>query len=239
MEIKILHLYYDIMNLYGEYGNIKILEKHLQDQGFKVIVDRKTIGEPKDFNEYDFVYMGCGTEKNQEVILQDIKAEKDNIKQIIEQGKVILLTGNSYEILGESINGKQALGIFNFETDILDDRITTDIICKSKLLKNKVVGFINTMSKVKNNKNPLFEIEWKLGNIGNKEEEGIAYKNLIGTHLIGPILVRNPEMLQLIIEKICKQKEKNYEYKNIEYINEQKGYELVLKELENRMNRGI
>ena len=47
MEVKILHLYSDIMNLYGEYGNIKILEKHLKDQGFEVIIDRKTIGEEK------------------------------------------------------------------------------------------------------------------------------------------------------------------------------------------------
>ena len=104
------------------------------------------------------------------------------------------------------------------------------------MLENKIVGFVNTMSKVKNNENPLFKIEWKAENTIKDEEEGIVYKNLIGTHLIGPILVRNPELLKTIIEKICKLKDKNYTYKDIEYIDEQKGYELVLKELESRKN---
>jgi len=234
MQIKLLHLYYDIMNLYGEYGNIKILEKHLKDQGFEVIVDKKTIGDIKNLEQYDFVYIGCGTEKNQKAILEDIKTEKEELKKIIEDGKVVLLTGNSFEILGKSIDGKQALEILDFETEILKDRITTDIICKTDMLESKVVGFVNTMSKVKNNENPLFKIEWKAENIIKDEEEGIVYKNLIGTHLIGPILVRNPELLKTIIEKICMQKDEKFKYKEINYQDEQKGYKLVLKELDDR-----
>jgi len=234
MQIKLLHLYYDIMNLYGEYGNIKILEKHLKDQGFEVIVDKKTIGDIKNLEQYDFVYIGCGTEKNQKAIIEDIKTEKEELKKIIEDGKVVLLTGNSFEILGKSIDGKQALEILDFETEILKDRITTDIICKTDMLESKVVGFVNTMSKVKNNENPLFKIEWKAENIIKDEEEGIVYKNLIGTHLIGPILVRNPEMLKVIIEKICMQKDEKFKYKEINYQDEQKGYKLVLKELDDR-----
>ena len=81
MQIKLLHLYYDIMNLYGEYGNIKILEKHLKDQGFEVIVDKKTIGDTKNLEKYDFVYIGCGTERNQKAILEDIKTEKEALKK--------------------------------------------------------------------------------------------------------------------------------------------------------------
>lgn len=87
MEIKLLHLYSDIMNLYGEYGNIKILEKHLKDQGFDVILDKKSIGDDKHFNEYDFIYMGCGTEKNQKVILQDILKQKEEFINAIENRK--------------------------------------------------------------------------------------------------------------------------------------------------------
>lgn len=234
MEIKILHLYYDIMNLYGEYGNIKILEQHLKDQGFEVTVDKKTIGEIKDFREYDFIYMGCGTERNQQVILQDILKEKAELQSVMESGKVILLTGNSYEILGKSIDGKPALEFFGFETEHKEKRETPDVICTSDILKNKVVGFINTMSMIKNNDKPLFKIEWNSeSNIVN-EPEGIVYKNLMGTHLIGPLLIRNPEILRMIIEKICKQKDENFQYKEIEYEDEQKGYELVLKELQGR-----
>lgn len=233
MEIKLLHLYHDIMNLYGEYGNIKILEKHLQDQGFSVTVDKKSIGEDKNFKQYDFIYMGSGTEKNLEVILEDIQKEKEEFKEVIEDGKVILLTGNSYEILGKSIDEKPALGIIDFETQRLKDRVTSDIICKSEILKNKVVGFINKADYIQNNKHPLFQIDWSASHM-DEEYEGILYKNVFGTHIIGPILVRNPELLKNIIERICMQKDENYTYKEEEYLDEQKGYELVLSELENR-----
>ena len=58
MKAKLLHLYYDLLNLYGEYGNVLIMKKHLEDQGFEVELDKKTVGDAIDFSEYDFVYMG-------------------------------------------------------------------------------------------------------------------------------------------------------------------------------------
>ena len=69
--MKLLHLYYDLMNLYGEYGNVVVLKKHLEDQGFDVSVDKKTINEEINFEEYDFVYCGSGTEKNELFVLDD------------------------------------------------------------------------------------------------------------------------------------------------------------------------
>lgn len=234
MEIKILHLYYDIMNLYGEYGNIRILENHLKDQGLEVSVDKKSIGDKKNINEYDFIYMGCGTERNQETILKDMLIDKEELKKFIETGKTVLFTGNSFEILGKSIDGKPALEILDFETEHTEKRETPDVICTSDKLKNKVVGFINTMSIIKNNNQPFFKIEWNSESNKVDEKEGIVYKNLIGTHLIGPLLIRNPEILKMIIEKICKLKDENFKYSEIEYEDEQKGYELVLKELQGR-----
>ncbi len=232
MEVKLLHLYGDIMNLYGEYANVKILEQHLIDQGIDVTVDKKSIGEDKNFEEYDFVYMGSGTEKNQQVILQDILKDKEQFIKAIENGTTMLLTGNSFEILGEKIDDKKSIGLLNFTTEHVKNRITTDIICNSEKFENKVVGFVNTMSKINENDTPLFNIEWNNSNL--QGTEGVIYKNIIGTHLIGPLLIRNPEILRYIIKKICERKDEKFEYKNIEYKDETLGYELVLKELENR-----
>ncbi len=231
MDIKILHLYPDIMNLYGEYGNIKVLEKHLNDQGFKVLVDKKTIGEEKHFEDYDFIYMGCGTEKNQKVILEDLLKDKEEFIKEIDSEKLILLTGNSFEILGQVIDQEKALGILNFKTEHIDKRITTDAICVSKKFKEKVVGFINTSSVIIDNNNPLFKYDY---NTENLETDGVLYKNVIGTHLIGPLLIRNPEVLEYIVKNICSKKDENFEYKNIEYQEESEGYKLVLSELEKR-----
>ena len=233
MEVKILHLYHDIMNLYGEYGNIKIIEKHLKDQGINVTIDRKSIGEEKNFELYDFIYMGCGTEKNQKAILKDLLNEKEQFINTIEKNTVMLFTGNSFEILGNLIDDDKALGLLNFETKHREKRITTDVICTSQIFENKVVGFINTMSNVLNNENALFKFEYSTANL---VEDGISYKNVIGTHLIGPLLIRNPEILKYLIEKICTKKDENFKIKEIEYTEEKEGYELVLSELENRKN---
>ena len=45
MKIKLLHLYYDILNIYGENGNMRALVKALEYQGLKVNVDFKTIDD--------------------------------------------------------------------------------------------------------------------------------------------------------------------------------------------------
>ena len=70
--MRILHLYPELMNLYGEYGNVLVLKKHLEDQGLEVTIDRKDVEESIDFDRYDMIYMGSGTEKNQLIALKDL-----------------------------------------------------------------------------------------------------------------------------------------------------------------------
>ena len=234
MEIKLLHLYYDIMNLYGEYGNLKILERHLIDQGINVTLEKKTIGEDIDFSNYDFIYIGSGTEKNQMLILEDMKKHASEFKAYINNNGFALLTGNSYEIVGQSINDIAALGLLNFKTKILDKRITTDVIYTTSLIHSKVVGFINNMSNIENNEVPLFNVDFGVGENSSSKQEGIRLNNLYGTHVIGPLLVRNPEFLKFIITELCTSKDKNFKYKDLEYPDEYESYKLVLSELEAR-----
>lgn len=225
---KILHLYYDIMNLYGEYGNVKILKRHIEDQNEEVQLDEKTIGDNFKINDYDFIYIGAGTEKNQKVVLEDLKKHKEEIKKYIEEDRLFLATGNSYEMFGKKIDEEEALGIFDFEVSRMKDRITSDVIYRSKYFNKKVVGFVNKTSNIVHNINPLFEVEFGIGQNENKDYEGVKYKNFYGTYISGPIMVRNPDVLKTFMKLLCK------EYKDIEYENENKGYELVLMELSKR-----
>ncbi|MBQ9267513.1 MAG: hypothetical protein IJ217_04465 [Clostridia bacterium] len=234
MQIKILHLYYDIMNLYGEYGNVKILETAIKEQGFQVIVEKKSLGDELSINDYDFIYLGCGTERNQSVVLEDLKRYQPDLKKYIEESKVMLATGNSYEMFGKSIEGKEALGIFDFEVSRTKDRVTSDVIYKSKYLEKEVVGFVNKMSNIVHNLNPLFEVEFGIGENEKNNQEGVKYKSFYGTYVSGPILVRNPEFLRHLVKEICCTKDTAFQMKEIYHENEEKGYELVLKELKGR-----
>lgn len=132
---------------------------------------------------------------------------------------------------------KKLFGIFDFEVKREKDRKTSDIIYKSKILNNKIVGFINKSTKIYHNMNPFFEVEFGIGENENNDYEGIKYKNLYGTHISGPILVRNPELLKHIVVTICKVKNSNFKYKEIDYKNEEEGYKLVLSELEARKEK--
>ena len=217
MELNILHLYYDILNLYGEYGNVLIMKKHLEDQGFNVNLDKKTIGDEIDFKKYNFIYIGCGTEKNLDCALDDFKRYVKEINGVIEEKKVILATGNSFEMFGKSIDKKEGLCIFDYETVRLPDRVTSDVIYKSKFFENKVVGFVNKMTEMYHNMSPLFEVEFGVGENKRNDYEGVKHLNFYGTHVSGPILARNPEFLKVLVTSVCKQVNKKFEYKEIEY----------------------
>ncbi|MDD4624004.1 MAG: hypothetical protein PHX40_01370 [Bacilli bacterium] len=179
MNIVIAHLYYDILNLYGESGNIDVLEYHLKDNNIKYTIKKLTLEDKLNFDEYDLVYMGSGTENNQKYALNHLKQYKEDIKKNIDNNKLFLITGNSIELFG-----KDALNIFEFTSEKQDKRTVLEINTKIDQFDSNILGFINQQTKL------------------NKDTEFIINKNFIGTHLLGPILARNPEVLKYLFNKL-------------------------------------
>lgn len=234
MQVKLLHLYYDIMNLYGDYGNIVVLKKFLEDQGAKVVVDQKTIGDEIHLKDYNFIFIGAGTERSLDRVMKDFSKYKDEVQDYINDRRVFLATGNSFEMFGKNIDNENALQIFDFEVKREKDRTTSDVIYSSKYLKKDVVGFVNKQTKIYHNMNPLFNVKFGIGENENNDYEGVKYKNFYGTHLSGPIFARNPYFTMTVVIEILKDVNSNFKLKKINYRNEYEGYELVLRELEKR-----
>ena len=253
MKANILHLYYDILNLYGEYGNVNIIKKHIEDQGIEVNVEKKTIGDEIDFSKYSFIYMGCGTENNLDYVLKDIKKYTNQINSVIKNGTVFLATGNSFEMFGRKIDSQCGLGIFDFETSRLEDRITSDIIYEKIIYTDEnnnqqknidnfdmhnettanldcyeVVGFVNKMTEVYHNSAPLFTVKCGIGDNKQNDFEGIKYYNFYGTHVIGPILAKNYLLLRELVINICKNIDSSFIYKEVEYKYEKESYNMLL-----------
>lgn len=232
--MKILHLYYDLMNLYGEYGNVVVLKRHLEDQELKVTLDKKSIGDEVDFSEYDFVYCGSGTERNQDVALSDLKMRKNSFKEAINKGTVIFFTGNSMELLGGSIDDKEALDIVSIKTKRTDKRYTGDVIVKNE--NHEIVGFINKCSIIEENKDiKWFDYIFKDSNLPNDEYEGYKVNDIYGTHIIGPILVKNPSLMKEIVTKLATKENPNFIYKDIAYPYEEDSYNVTLNALKERI----
>ena len=233
--MKILHLYYDLMNLYGEYGNVVVLKKHLEDQGFDVSVDKKTINEEINFEEYDFVYCGSGTEKNELFVLDDLIKRKDNFISSLNKGMICLFTGNSMELLGKSIDDKKALDIVSLKTTLTKNRYTGDVIVKNENL-GEVVGFINKCSIIEEDENiKLFDYLFKDLNLKDSDYEGYKVNNLYGTHIIGPILVKNPSFMKHIVTSIGQKENPNFVYQEKSYPYEEDSYNVTLKALKERI----
>lgn len=204
-SVKILHLYYDLLNLYGESGNIIALRDALLDQGIKPIIDKKSLGDTIDFMQYDIVYLGEGSEYNQDLAREDILKYKDELNSYIESNKILIATGNSYELFGDKINDKDALGIFHFKsfyksiTTDVGDRLVNEEILDTDLIGSPIVGFVNRNSVNDIKDGYLFKVRKGYGNDVKDKYEGVHYKNFYGTYLLGPLLIRNPYLLDYIL----------------------------------------
>lgn len=195
----VAHLYSDLLNLYGNDGNIKILLKKLKEIGVSVDLVSLSVGDKFDFSKYDLVYIGSGTEKNQEIALNDLMKYKDDIIKFIDDGKVFLTTGNAVDLFGNGFsdrNDVECLELFDFSS-LLVDRIKKDAIYDCPFLDKPILGFENHNYIIDNKKcDNLFD------------NEGVRMNNFLGTYVEGPILVRNPYFLKYIIGLLVKDDKK-------------------------------
>ena len=220
-EIKLLHLYYDLTNMFGENGNIVALIKSLEDQKIKVIVDFKTINDYIDINIYDFIYIGTSNNEDYELVKKDLAKYHDDLVKYIYNKKFILATGNAINLFGE-------LNILNYKSKNIDFRIVGDQIYETKLFKRKIIGFQNRDKVIYDiNENNLFTVINGTGYEPNINIEGIIKNNFYGTYLLGPLLVRNPYILDYLVKKLLKSK--NIKYKKVKKSINYDAYEEFLK----------
>lgn len=238
MKIKILHAYKDVMNLYGEYANITLLKSHLRDQGVEVIVDEiNTIKDVNSLSDYDFIYIGAGTEQRQKLALTDLMTRKDELIAHINSGAIVLFTGNACELLGKSIRDAsgteyEALGVGDFTTVETDTKRTlADCYGRMNGIDEAIVGFINRASITNNNIATTFDMNLLAGDSLSIQKEGFCYKNTYGTHLIGPLLVKNPSLLDFFVKKIVQRQDADFALKDIEYPHEINAYKFTSENL--------
>lgn len=194
--MKIAYIYYDFLNLYGESGNIKIIENVLKKNRIKHEILYLSLNDKLDFNSYDFVYIASGTENNQKIALEHLKKYKDDIKRYIDSNKFMLVTGNSVDMFGTTITldkTYEGLGIFEYNIK-QEKRRMEEVYIDGVITKHKILGFINNNSYIDRIDYPLFK------------DEGIKYNNFYATYILGPILVRNPEFLMYLLNKVTGKK---------------------------------
>ena len=207
--MRIIHLFADLCNLYGDYGNVCALKRMLENKGQNVDVEYQSIDDEIDVSGADFVFIGSATERNQKVALNYLQSYKENIKTALDNGTVILATGNSFEIFGQSVTDcdgmkHEGLSFFPYETVEGKERIVTDSLCDTSLCGGDIIGFVNKASLTTGATSPLFDVKQGSGNSKDDNKEGVHYGSFYGTHLIGPVLIRNPQLCEYFADILIK-----------------------------------
>ena len=212
-ELKILYLYPDMLELYGDYGNIQVLKYRLESRGYSCVIDRYSLEDiAPDFTKYDLVFAGGGADIEQNILSNDLIKYKENIKQAIDEGVFFLLICGAYQLFGKyykDVEGNiiNGLEIFPYYTEAIEDRkkrCIGNIVIDVNLNGNssKVIGFENHGGQTFDISSPFGKVLVGNGNKFNDEFEGFFQKNIIATYLHGPLLAKNPELADYII-KYC------------------------------------
>lgn len=241
MELNILHLYPTLMGLYGEYANLSVLKRVLEQMGVNVRVTEAQPEDTPDFATADLIYMGAGTERSQKAALTALLPYRKALAEAAESAhQMLFFTGNAMEALGTSVtdaDGKcwEGLGLAEFTTVEARERTPVDVIALPTLWEEPVVGFMNKCSVTHGVTSPLFSsLALGFGNDRERGEEGYVSGNLLATHLTGPVLVKNPAFLEQMVQRLfaCKGWECPQNILTLPY--QRESYEVTLRELRAR-----
>ena len=208
MEIKIVHLYPDLLNLFGDKGNIAALEKRCVWRGIDASVTEIKGENLPDLDETDILYLGGGSDSEQEIVIKKLEKIKDKIKAFAENGGSILATCGGFQMLGD-------LGIIDVKHKSAPKRASGNVVIECEIEGEKllVAGFENhAYSTDIGDLTPLGNVLEGFGNNG-MGFEGAVYKNVVATNLHGPILPKNPALCDSIIKKALGKKYENADLK--------------------------
>lgn len=201
MDLNICHLYPDLLNVYGDVGNILILKNRAESRNITVNVYNVSLNEKFDKDLYDIVLFGGGQDYEQSIVSEDLKInKKEALTSYIEEGKVLIAICGGYQLLGKyyrAPNGEklEGLGILDIYTEGGDKRFIGNTIIYNKEFDETYVGFENHSGRTYiNNLKPLGKCIEGYGNNGEDGYEGCIYKNAYCTYFHGSLLSKNPEL---------------------------------------------
>ena len=216
MELKICHMYPDVLNLYGDRGNIRCITRRLQWRGIGAEVTWLPIGSSAPLSRFDLVFIGGGQDFEQQVLLEDLHRGKDReIRAAIEDGVPFLTICGGYQMLGsyyETYDGKRCdfIGALDLYTVGSKTRMIGNykFQCGPESGGSLVVGFENHSGKTRLGSavKPLGKVLAGFGNNGEDGTEGVRWRNVFGTYSHGPLLPKNAALCDEILRTALERK---------------------------------
>ncbi|MBE3588005.1 MAG: glutamine amidotransferase [Thermoanaerobacteraceae bacterium] len=200
-------MYPDLLNLYGDRGNVLAFVRRCQWRGIAVEVHRINLGDAIDFREMDFLFLGGGSDREQNLMAADLEKRREQLGEAVEDGLVVLAICGGYQLLGRyyrTLEGRviPGLGLLDFYTEAGRKRLTGNVAVEVAVggEKVRVTGFENHAGQTFLGQiAPLGRVLAGYGNNGRDGTEGARYKNVFCSYLHGPLLPKNPRLTDHLI----------------------------------------
>ncbi|MDY3030347.1 MAG: glutamine amidotransferase [Clostridia bacterium] len=215
MKIKIMHLFPDLLNLYGDKGNIECMRRRLTWRDIECeVVGFTSEDKSFDLSDVDIVFLGGGSDREQKIVCKSLLEHKSELKDFVENGGSLVAVCGGYQLLGkyykltdETIEGLDILDIY---TEQGKGRLISNIVLEADFLPegaNKIVGFENHGGRTYiNGHKPLGKVLFGNGNADKAGFEGVVYKNVVATYLHGPLFPKNPSLCDFVLSNALKKK---------------------------------
>lgn len=210
VKLRLAHLYPEVMNLYGDRGNVIALSRRCLWRGIELEVFPLGVGDPTDFSRFDLVFIGGGQDREQMMVCHDLASTKGpRLKEAVEDGLPGLAICGGYQLAGtfyRTGDGEEmpGAGILDIWTVAGNKRMIGNVVVESRLGGSPatLVGFENHSGRTYLGKGvmPLGSVLVGFGNNGEDRTEGAVYKNFIGTYLHGSLLPKNPWLCDWLIK---------------------------------------
>lgn len=215
--LKVCHLYPDLLNLYGDRGNVLAFTRRCKWRNIPVTVRKVNLGEKVNFEEFDFLFIGGGSDREQILLAADLSRQVESLKRAVEDGLVVLAICGGYQLLGKHYvlpDGKKipGLNILDLHTEAGDTRLIGNVAVEMELAgeKIRITGFENHGGRTfLHGVKPLGRVLAGNGNNGFDGYEGARYKNVFCSYLHGPLLPKNPALTDHMISLALTRRGKN------------------------------
>lgn len=241
MELNICHLYPDLLNVYGDVGNILILKHRAEARGIKVNIINTSLNDEFDVENTDILFFGGGQDYEQSIVSDDLKTnKKDKLKEYVESNKVVIAICGGYQLLGNyymTPNGEriEGLGILDIHTDGGETRFIGNTVIHNEEFNETYVGFENHSGRTYiNGLKPLGKCITGFGNNGEDGYEGCIYKNTYCSYFHGSLLSKNPELADRFLSIALNNKYENVILEPLDDTLELKAKNYMIKRLESK-----
>ena len=210
-------LYHDLMNIYGDRGNILTLLKRAEWRDYDARLLELGRGTTKRMEDVDVFFFGGGQDREQALVYEDLLEHKQTpLERAVQAGAAVLAVCGGYQLLGhyyQTAEGERfpGIGLIDVKTEAGKKRFIGDVVVDTEiddLTPTTLVGFENHSGRTFLGPlaRPLGRVRLGFGNNGSDRTEGCLQGGVLGTYLHGSLLPKNPHLADYLMKSALRRR---------------------------------